>query len=63
MTTYWIDNYKKYRGNNDFINGIIAGIKTFAVWENGTYRVGVLRRPLSEEIQEIKQTLNYKEIQ
>lgn len=43
--------------NKDFVRGLIAGIETYAVWDNGTQSVGILRKPLKQVIADIKEDL------
>jgi len=51
MSKYWKN---EMRGRNkDFLEGVAAGIKAYAYWNNGTQYVGNLKRPLSEVIQTI----------
>jgi len=52
---YWAEMYG--RRTPDFIDGVIAGVETFAVWKDGTQVVGIMERPLSEEIKDIKKGL------
>ena len=47
--------------SNDFIEGVIVGIETYAVWNDGVQHVGVLGKPLKEVIQEVKEQLGWKE--
>jgi hypothetical protein len=57
---YWRENWKNYIGNRDFIDGIIAGVIAFAVWKDGTQKVGVMQRPLKDEIEDIKKEMEYE---
>ena len=50
---YWSDTYGKNR-SRDFIDGVIAGVETFAVWRNGKRYVGVLRTPLVDALASIE---------
>lgn len=52
---YWRRMYGKR--SQEFIDGVIAGVTTFAVWEDGKQVVGVLRKPLKDEIENIKKGL------
>lgn len=53
MSNYWYEVYGKR--SRDFIEGVKAGVTTFAVWRNGKQLVGVLEKPLREVIQEIEE--------
>ena len=57
MSSYW-EIYKEK--SDDFIEGIIAGITAYAVWKDGKQLIGVSERLLKEEINEIKEVLQYK---
>ena len=52
---YWRDMYGAR--TKDFIDGVIAGVTTFAVWKGGIEVVGVREKPLKEEIEDIKKGL------
>ena len=54
---YWKDMYGE-RGK-EFIEGVIAGVTAFAVWESGVEVVGILKKPLKEEIEDIKTQLGW----
>ena len=43
--------------SKDFVDGVIAGIEAYAVWENGEQYLGVMKRPLKEEVEEVKRDL------
>ena len=55
MNNYWEEMYGKR--TKDFIDGVIAGVETFAVWENGIQVVGIRKTPLKDEIKDIKKGL------
>lgn len=46
--------------SKEFCEGVIAGIKAFAVWDNGEEVVGVERKPLADVIKEVKEGLGQK---
>lgn len=50
--SYWTDMY----GTKDasFVQGLIEGLKTFAVWKDGKQYVGISQIPLDEVIAEIE---------
>ena len=52
---YWLETYGKR--NKSFIEGVIAGVETFAIWKNGERLVGCMERPLKEVIAEIREQL------
>jgi hypothetical protein len=55
---YWDDNYNdKYHNNKDFIAGVIAGLKAYAFESDGLKYVGVLGKPLDQEVIEVRQQL------
>ena len=56
---YWRDMYGQR--SKDFIEGVIAGVKGFAIWKEGKQVVGVLEIPLEKEIEEIKNSLGWWE--
>ena len=58
---FWRENYKSKIGNKDFIEGIIEGVRAFAIWLDGEQRVGCMQRPLKEEITIIKEELGYED--
>lgn len=58
MMNYWKEMYGT--STKEFVEGVIAGIKAFAVWD-GEQLVGVERRPLEEVIKEVKEGLGYKD--
>lgn len=59
MSNYWKEKYG--HKSNEFIKGVIAGVTAFATWENGAQRVGIVKQPLEDEIQEIKDNLGWEE--
>jgi hypothetical protein len=56
---YWKEMYGTT--SKEFCEGVIAGIKAFAIWENGEQLVGVDRKPLEEVIKEVREGLGSKE--
>lgn len=52
---YWGKMYGV--SSDEFIRGVIAGIEAFAVWQDGKQYVGVLKRPLEEELEEVEKEL------
>lgn len=52
---YWYDIYGKR--SKDFIEGVIAGVSTFAVRKGGIEYVGIMQTLLKEVITEIKKDL------
>jgi len=54
----WRDQYGVR--NRDFIDGVKAGVKMFAVWQEGKQVVGVMERPLEKELAEIEEDLSDK---
>jgi len=52
---YWKDTYGKR--NQEFIDGVIAGVTAFAVWDMGKQYVGVMKVPLREMIEKIQEEL------
>lgn len=52
---YWRRMYGKR--SQEFIDGVIAGVTTFAVWKDGKQVVGILQKPLKDEIENIKKGL------
>jgi hypothetical protein len=58
---YWWDNYGRFgKRSEDFIEGVIAGVKAFAVWKDGREVVGILEHPLEKVIAEIRAELEIK---
>jgi hypothetical protein len=55
MENYWRKMYGPR--SEEFIDGVIAGVTTFAVWKDGQQLVGIMQRPLEEEITEIRDGL------
>lgn len=47
--------------SEDFIAGVIAGVKMYAVWKDGKQVVGCLETPLEIAIEEIKKELGDKD--
>jgi len=47
---YWEEMYGKR--TKDFIEGVIAGVKAFAIWKDGEQFVGIQKQPLKEAIAE-----------
>ena len=43
--------------SKEFIDGVIAGIEAFAVWQDGKQVVGIKREPLGKVIEEVKKEL------
>lgn len=43
--------------SKEFIDGVIAGIEAFAVWQDGKQVVGIKREPLEKVIEEVKKEL------
>lgn len=58
---YWRDTYPKAIGNKAFVDGIVAGITAFAIWNNGRQYVGVMKVPLDEVINQVSEDLLVKE--
>lgn len=56
---FWRELYGER--SNEFIDGVIAGISMYAVYDNGKQYVGVIRKPLLDVIDEVKEGLGYKE--
>ena len=54
---YWKEMYGAR--TKDFLDGVIAGVEAFAVWKDGKEVVGILEKPLKEEIEEIKKGLGH----
>jgi hypothetical protein len=44
-----------------FIEGVIEGVKAYAIWKNGTRVVGCMEEPLNDVIEEIRRELGYYE--
>lgn len=47
--------------SEEFIEGVIAGVTAFAVWRDGREVVGIMQKPLKEEIAEIREGLGGEE--
>jgi len=58
MSGFWEEMYGKR--TKDFIEGVIAGVKAFAIWKDGEQFVGIQKQPLKEAIAEIKEQLGWK---
>jgi len=43
--------------SREFIDGVKAGVRMFAVWEDGKQLVGVMREPLEKSLEEIEKDL------
>ena len=56
---YWRKKYGKR--SNEFIRGVIAGMKEYAIWHHGVPTIGSMRRPLFEAVEEIKEDLSWRE--
>jgi hypothetical protein len=56
---YWADKYC-WDAEDEFIEGLVAGITEYAVWEDGLQRVGVQRRLLVDVVEEIINDFGYK---
>jgi len=54
----WRDIYGPQ--NEDFIAGVKAGVRMFAVWKDGEQLVGVAKTPLEREFKEIEDDLSKK---
>jgi len=48
--------------SDDFIWGVIAGVKMYAVWKNGKQVVGIMQTPLETVEAEIKEQLGYDKL-
>jgi hypothetical protein len=55
IKNYWREVYGPR--SEEFIEGVIAGVTAFAVWEDGREVVGIMKRSLREEIVEIREGL------
>ena len=55
QSNYWFGQYGSR--SSDFIAGMIAATKEWAVWKDGTQVIGTRERPLTEVIEEIKEGL------
>jgi hypothetical protein len=55
---YWQETYGQK--SNEFIEGVIVGVQTYAVWKDGQQLVGTTQRPLKDVLQEIKVGMGYK---
>lgn len=56
---YWKEMYGTQ--SKDFIDGVIAGVTSCAIWKNGKQRVGVMEILLEDYIADIKIQLGYPE--
>ena len=52
---YWREQYGSR--SPEFIEGVIAGVTGYAVWENGSQVVGIRHQPLNEVRKEIRDGL------
>lgn len=52
---YWREMYG-YR-SQEFIDGVVAGVTAFAVWDNGKQLVGVQKKPLNDVIRAVQEQL------
>ena len=55
---YWKEMYGER--SNEFIEGIIAAMETYAIWHKGEQYIGVKGQLLGEAIKEVKEDLGYK---
>ena len=55
---YWKEMYGAR--SNEFIEGVIAGIKAYAIWKDGRELVGIMEAPFKEVVLEIKKQLGWK---
>jgi len=53
---YWRENHGSGK-SRDFIDGVIAGVKAYAILKDGQQLVGILQRPLAEVIKDIEEGL------
>ncbi len=58
---YWNENYRDKIGNKSFIEGVIAAINTYGVWNDGKQYIGVMRQPIPTAIADVKTQLEWKE--
>ena len=59
MRNYWEEMYGKR--SNDFIEGAIAAVETYAVYRDGVREIGAPEKPIDKVIQDIKEGCGYKE--
>lgn len=52
----YFGNMYGYR-SKDFVDGVIAGIEAYAVWEDGEQYVGIMKTPLEAAVEEAKKDL------
>ena len=55
VSNYWYDVYGKR--SRDFIDGVKAGVTTFAIWRNGRQFVGAMGTPLNDVLDSIEKGL------
>lgn len=55
MGEYWFDMYGKQ--NRDFIDGVKAGVTTFAIWKDGKQYVGIMQATLTKVLKEIEEQM------
>jgi len=58
MSNYWKDMLGTR--SNEFIEGVIEGMRAFAWWKDGVEYVGTGGKTLKEAIAEAKEGLGYK---
>ena len=56
---YWKEIYGTR--SNEFIEGVIEGVRAYAVWKDGKEHVGVQQQPLKDVIKEIRVQLEWRE--
>lgn len=54
---YWRTYYGDKIGNKKFVEGLIAGVETFAIWKDGVPLVGCREIPLKNVVKEIREQL------
>lgn len=52
---YWQELYGEC--SREFVDGVIAGVRAYAVWKDGKQYVGIVRMPLEEAIKQIERDL------
>jgi hypothetical protein len=60
MDNYWIRYFSQYKGNEDFIDGVMAGLAYSAFWEDGTHFIRDEKLPLKEVIADVIDQLRVK---
>jgi len=55
---YWQEKYGIK--SKLFVEGLIEGVRTFAVWKDGVETVGVSNKTLKSTIEEIRKAFNYE---